>query len=136
VKGDCHDSIGSVEGFLDAVAVMDVYVDVEDPEMCPVIVPPRSAPPLRLWATRNAPQQLKDGKHNVVDVAEATGLALLGVVEPASPVDGHVGGAGVERRSSSQGAAGGDGAELEEPREGGTVFADEDCVAWWVSAPR
>jgi len=29
VKGDGHDSIGAVESFLDAIAVVDVNVDVE-----------------------------------------------------------------------------------------------------------
>jgi len=37
-------------------------------------------------------QQLEDGQHNIVDVAESGSLRLLGVVEPACPVDGDVGG--------------------------------------------
>lgn len=54
-------------------------------------------------------QQLQDREHNVVDVAEARGFGLFGVVQPAGPVYGDVGlavdellggverGAGVER---------------------------------------
>lgn len=36
-------------------------------------------------------EELKDGQDDVVDVAEPGGLALLGVVEAARPVDGDVG---------------------------------------------
>ena len=35
-------------------------------------------------------QQLQDGDHDVVDVAKAAGLKLLGVVEPTRPVEGDV----------------------------------------------
>jgi len=35
-------------------------------------------------------EQLEDGQHDVVDVAEPRGLGLLGVVESAGPVDGDV----------------------------------------------
>ena len=33
---------------------------------------------------------LKDGQDNVIDVAEATGLPLLGMVKSSRPVDGHL----------------------------------------------
>lgn len=36
------------------------------------------------------PQELQNGEHNVVDVAEAARLKLLGVVQAPSPVDGDV----------------------------------------------
>ena len=35
-------------------------------------------------------EQLQDGQDDVVDVTEATGLALLGVVEPSGPIDRDV----------------------------------------------
>ena len=35
VKGDRHDAVGEVECFLDAVAVVDVNVDVENTRMMP-----------------------------------------------------------------------------------------------------
>ena len=35
-------------------------------------------------------QQLQDGDHDVVDVAKAAGLKLLGVVQPTRPVEGDV----------------------------------------------
>lgn len=36
-------------------------------------------------------EQLQDGQDDVVDVAEARGFRLLGVMEAAGPVDGDVG---------------------------------------------
>ena len=33
---------------------------------------------------------LKDGQDNIIDVAEATGLPLLGMVKSSRPVDGHL----------------------------------------------
>jgi len=35
-------------------------------------------------------EKFKNAKNNVVDVAEAGGLSLLGVVQAAGPVDGDV----------------------------------------------
>jgi hypothetical protein len=55
-----HDPVGEVEGLLDAVPVVDVDVDVQH--------------------ARVHLEQLQDGQHDVVHVAEARGLALLGVV--------------------------------------------------------
>ena len=37
-------------------------------------------------------EQLEDGENDVVDVAEAGSLGLLGVVKTSGPVDGDVGG--------------------------------------------
>ena len=38
-------------------------------------------------------EQLEDAKHNVIGVAKARGLALLGVMKAASPIDRDVCGA-------------------------------------------
>ena len=46
-------------------------------------------------------QELEDCEHKVVDVAEPAGLALLGVVEASSPVDGNVGLARIELHRST-----------------------------------
>ena len=54
VEADCHDSVSGQEGFLDAIAVMDIDVHVQHPL---VIL-----------------QQFQDGQYNVVDVAEARRL--------------------------------------------------------------
>ena len=56
MEGDGHDPVGGVEGLLDAVPVVDVDVDVEDPL---VVL-----------------EQLEDGQHDVVDVAETRGLSI------------------------------------------------------------
>ena len=70
MERDCHDAVGGVESFFDAVAVVDVNVDVED--------------------TLVVLEELQDAEDNVVDVAKARGLALFGVVKAASPVDACV----------------------------------------------
>ena len=46
--------------------MVDVYIDVEDSL---VVL-----------------EQLEDGQHDVIDVAEATGLVLFGVVQATGPV--------------------------------------------------
>ena len=66
-----HDPISRIERLLDPVAVVAVDVDVEH--------------------ARDAPEELEDAEHDVVDVAEARGFALFGVVEAAGPVYGDVG---------------------------------------------
>ena len=71
MKGDRHDAIGRVKGFLDAVAVVDVNVDVEHA--------------LVVF------EELERCEYDVVDVAEAGCLALFGVMEAAGPVDADVG---------------------------------------------
>ena len=51
-------------------------------------------------------EQLEDGQDDVVGVAESGGLALFGVVQPAGPIDAHVGLALVELHRTADGAAG------------------------------
>jgi hypothetical protein len=70
VEGDSHDSVSAVESLFDSVSMMDVDVDVEHA----VVVL----------------EQFKDGEHDVVNVAEAAGFHLLGVVKAACPVDANV----------------------------------------------
>lgn len=70
MEGDGHDAVREVEGLLDAVAVVDVDIDVQHPLV--------------------SLQELQDGEHDVVHVAEPRGFCLLGVVHPAAPVEGHV----------------------------------------------
>ena len=36
-------------------------------------------------------EELKNGEHNIIDVAETRRFGLLGVVQPARPIDGDVG---------------------------------------------
>ena len=67
VEREGHDAVGGPEGLLDAVAVVDVDVDVED--------------------ARVVAEELQDGEYDVVDVAEAGCFGLFGVVQAAGPVD-------------------------------------------------
>ena len=50
-------------------------------------------------------EQLQNGQHDVVDVAETRGLRLLGVVHPAGPVEAHVGPLVVEQGGAADRAA-------------------------------
>ena len=108
MEGEGHHSVCGPEGLLDAVAVVHVDVDVQHAGV--------------------VAQELQDGEHDIVDVAEAGGFGLLGVVQAAGPVDrdeglvvrqlaGRVeGGAGVERGVGVQAV------------EDGAVVADVEAV--------
>ena len=69
VERESHDAIRRPKGLFDAVAVVHVDVDVQD--------------------ARVVEQELQDRQDDVVDVAEPAGFGLLGVVQPAGPVDGN-----------------------------------------------
>ena len=69
VKGEGHDPAVPVEGFLHAVPVVDVNVNVQDP--------------------RIVSEQFEHGEDNVVDVAEPGSPGAFGVVQAAGPVDCH-----------------------------------------------
>ncbi len=104
VEGEGHDAVGGPEGLLDAVAVVDVDVDVEDAGV--------------------VAEELEDAEHDVVDVAEARGLGFLGVVQAAGPVDGDFGLVVAELARGVDGGAGVEGAVVVEAVEDGTVVAD------------
>ncbi len=103
VKGDGHDSVRGVKGFLDAVAVVNVYIDVDDA--------------LMIF------QEFEYGDDDVVDVAEAGRLRLFGVMQAAGPVDGDVRLLLVEFHSPGHGSARRDLAEFVETVEHRTVLA-------------
>lgn len=63
-----------------------------------------------------------------IDVAETTGLALLGVMESTSPVDCDVAFSSVEARSAFHAATSGDTTELEEAIKDGTIVADVELA--------
>lgn len=73
-------------------------------------------------------EKLKNGEDDVIDIAEPRGLALLGVVEPASPVHGDVGVATVELDGGSDAATGGGLAEGEESVKDGAVLPDVEAL--------
>lgn len=73
-------------------------------------------------------EELEDAEDDVVDVAEAGGLALLGVMKTAGPVDGDVGVAAVDLDGGADGTAGGGLAELEEAIEDGAVLANVEAL--------
>ena len=73
-------------------------------------------------------EELQDGEDDVVDVAEPRGLALLGVVETARPVDGDVGIPAVELDGGADASPRGGLAEGEEAVEDGAVLADVESL--------
>mmetsp|Transcript_21755 Transcript_21755/g.64501 ORF Transcript_21755/g.64501 Transcript_21755/m.64501 type:complete len:428 (+) Transcript_21755:163-1446(+) len=108
VKGDGQHAVCRVKGLLDAVAVVDVNVNVEH---AAVVL-----------------EQLEDGKHDVVRVAEARGLGLFRVVQPARPVNRNVRRALVELDGAADRAARAGLAKLVEALEDGAVLADVESL--------
>lgn len=81
MKRNSHDAVGGEKRLLHAIAVMDVNIDVEDASMIF--------------------QEFENGENNVVDVAETTGFALLGVMQATRPIDGNVSSAVIEFNCAS-----------------------------------
>lgn len=73
-------------------------------------------------------EELKDAQNDVIDVAKARGLGLLGVVQAAGPVDGDVGVLAIEFDGGADGSAGGGLAEGEEAVEDRAVLADVEAL--------
>lgn len=108
MKRHSHHTISQVERLLDAVAVVHVDVDVQHPG---VVL-----------------QQLQNGDHDVVDVTEAGRLKLLGVMEPAGPVNGDVAAILVQLHRTVQRRASIHGTEVVEALKHRTVLAHVEVV--------
>lgn len=108
VEGHCHDAVSEVEGFLHPVAMVDVNVDVQHPG---VVL-----------------EQLQDANYNVIDIAEARGLKLLGMVQTTSPVNGNITDLIVQLGCSLQRCACVAGAELKEPGKHWAVIAHVEGI--------
>ena len=67
MRAEGEHPVCGVEGLFHAVAMMNINIDIQDSLV--------------------HFQQFKYGQHDIVDIAEATGLGLLGVMKPARPVD-------------------------------------------------
>ena len=100
---------------LEISTVVDVDIDVQDPL---VVL-----------------EELQDGQDDVIDIAETRGLAFLGVVEAARPVDGDVCRLLVELDGRGDRPAGRQLAELVEAVEDGTVLADVEPLHLLVVLP-
>lgn len=70
MEADSHHAVRHVEGLFDAVAMMDVNVDVEH--------------------TLVILQQFEDSEDNIVRVAESFGFLLFRVVKASCPIDADV----------------------------------------------
>lgn len=101
MEGHSHYSVGQEERLLDAITMVHIDIEVENPRM--------------------EPKQLQDGEHNIIGVAEPTGLALLGVVQPPTPVNADIGIAGQEHMRRIYRPSTGVLTELIEPTEPGTI---------------
>lgn len=103
VEGHRHDPVSEVESFLNPVTMVDVNINVKHP--------------------RVVLEQLQDANHNVVDIAEARGLKLLGMVQTTSPVNGNITDLVVQLGCSLQRCACVTRAELKEPGKHWAVIA-------------
>mmetsp|Transcript_7849 Transcript_7849/g.19970 ORF Transcript_7849/g.19970 Transcript_7849/m.19970 type:complete len:228 (+) Transcript_7849:888-1571(+) len=108
MEGHRHDAVREIEGLLDAVAVVDVDVEVQH--------------------ARVVLEQLQDGQHQVVEVAEPAGLCPLGVVQPAGPVDGRVHQAVVQLHAAVNGGASVFAAEVEDALKDGAVLLQVEAL--------
>jgi len=108
VEREGHDAVGEVEGLFDAVAVVDIDVDVQHAVV--------------------HLQQLEDRQHDVVRVAESRCLAALRVVEPSGPVDDDVGAALVEARRARDRATRVRLTVLVQPVEDRAIVADVEAL--------
>ena len=102
VEGDGHHAVGGVESLLDAVAVVDVDVDIQHALM--------------------HLEQLEDGEDDVVHVAETGGFVLLGVVQSAGPVYHRVRLLVVETNGAADRAARVDLAKVEQTVKDGAIL--------------
>jgi len=107
VEGDGEHAVGGPEGLLDAVAVVHVDVDVHDAGV--------------------VAEELQDAQDDVVDVAEAAGLGLLGVVQAAGPVDGDLALVVAQLPGGVDGAAGVERAVVVQAVEDGAVVAEVEA---------
>ena len=105
MERDSHHAVRRVEGLLDAVAVVDVDVEIQD-----------------TWVVL---KQLEDAQHNVVHVAKSRRLGALRVVQAARPVDCHISNAMVELHRAIDGAARVDAAVVVQPIKDRAIFAVE-----------
>lgn len=70
MKRASEDAVSGVEGFFDAIAVVDIDVNVED--------------------TLVVAEEFYDRENDVVDIAETGSFSLFSVVETTCPVDRNV----------------------------------------------
>ena len=80
-------------------------------------------------------EEFKNGKDNVVDIAESRCLALLGVMEASGPVDGNLGRLFVQLHRRGNRTSGRELAELVETVENGTILADVEPLHLLVVLP-
>ena len=108
VERERHDAISRPESLLYTVPMVYVDVDVKD--------------------ARVVPQELQNREYDVVDIAEAGGLGLLGMMQPAGPVDCNEGLVVREFTSRVEGSTSVEGCVGVESVENGAVFANVEAA--------
>jgi hypothetical protein len=118
VERNRHDTISRVEGLFDAIAVVNINIDIKN--------------------TLLETQQLKDSENNIcrvlvqtqrhinfkhltIDVTEATCFTLLGVVQTTSPVNSNIALVAVQSCSTFHTASSANSAELKQTVEDGAI---------------
>jgi len=124
VEGDGHDAVGSVEGFFDAVAVVDIDVDVEDALLVAEQFDDTKYNVCRNLASVSDHYFQRTGPEPTIHITETTSFTLLGVMETTSPIYRDIAFASIESRSAFHGSTSTDSTELEQPIKYGTIISD------------
>ena len=119
VEGHRHHAIRGVKGLLDAIAVVDIDIDVQNAGIHSMR---NGDPPTPL-------QQLQDGQHDIVHVAEAGRLRLLGMMQTARPVDHNIGQTFVEATRTANGSRTVGSDVIKETVKNGAIFSDIDYTS-------
>ena len=89
-------------------------------------------------------EELKNPKHDIINIAKPRSLRLLSMVQTPSPIDRNIRIPPIKLSGGADGAAGGGLAEWEEPRKNRAVVADVEplevarlwVVKWWPAKLR
>ena len=93
MEGAGHDSVGAIKSFFDTITMMNININIKDASEL-------SIAPIKEGRT-DILQQLKNGKNNVINVAEAGSFRLLGMMKTSRPVDDNIRQAFIQSNSSA-----------------------------------
>jgi hypothetical protein len=124
VKRAGHDTVGGIESLFDTISVVDVDVDVQDALLVAKELEDRENYICSKTLSASRTTHRRSVTKHTVDITESTGFALLGVVQPTSPIDGYVAFLAVEASSALHGPASTDTTELEQAVKHRTIITD------------
>ena len=124
VEGNRHDAVSGVEGFFDAVAVVDINVDIEDALLVAEQFDDTKYNVCKNLASVSDHYLQRTGPEPTVHITETTSFTLLGVMETTSPIYRDIAFPSIESRSAFHGSTSTDSTELEQSVEYRTVVSD------------